>query len=326
MGDLQEIMVPQELCRELKGVLMRAVERNFGDVVLLSGGLDSSIIALLASKIGDVKAISAHFKSSPGGDLEYARIVANFLGIEHLAHVFDLDELKEAIRSTIRILRTFDPIEVRNSAAIYIGLRYARDNGGKAAMTGDGGDELFAGYSFLYELDPVKLDLKIRKLWRKMNFSAVALGDALGIEVKQPYLDPEVLSFAEKLDSRFRVGFRDGKRYGKYILRVAFENMLPEEIIWRDKVPIEGGSGTSILPKIFEESISDSELDELKGRYLVEDGVRIRSREQLFYYRIYRELFGPPHPDGSTKKICPICHSNVPDDASHCRVCGAYPI
>ena len=107
---------------------------------------------------------------------------------------------------------------------------------------------------------------------------------------------------------------------------MAFEGMLPEEIIWREKVPIEGGSGTSILPRIFEERISDQDFDELRKRYLAEDGVRIGSKEQLFCYQIYRELFGPPRPDGSTGKICPMCHSNVPDDANYCKVCGAYPI
>lgn len=320
------LMVPERLCRELREVLARAVERNLGDVILLSGGLDSSIIALLASRIGDVKAVSVYLENSPGSDLSYAKMAAGFLGIEHLIRVFDLDELEDVIRSTIRILRTFDPMEVRNSAAIYIALRHARDNGGRIAMTGDGGDELFAGYSFLYNLDIEELDRKIREIWRRMSFSSTTLGEALGIRVKQPFLDREVLSFAENLDSRFRIGFRDGKRYGKYILRMAFENMLPKEIIWREKVPIEGGSGTSILPRIFEERISDQDFDKLRERYLVEDGVKIRSKEQLFCYQIYRELFGPPHPDGSTKKICPMCHSNVPDDANYCKVCGAYPI
>ncbi|MCD6591941.1 MAG: hypothetical protein J7K78_02870 [Thaumarchaeota archaeon] len=319
-------MIPAELCRELRDVLRRAVERNLGDTILLSGGLDSSIIALLASQIKSVKAISICLENSPGRDLEYARLAAGFLGIEHLVHVFDLSELEEAIRSTIEILKTFDPMEVRNSAALYIALRYARDNGGKVVMTGDGGDELFAGYSFLYKLDPQKLDYEIKSLWEKMNFSAATLGEALGIEVKQPYLDPEVRRFAERLDSRFRIGFKNGKRYGKYILRVAFENMLPAEIVWREKVPIEGGSGTMMLPKIFEKKISPSEFDRLKERYFIEDGVAVRSKEQLFYYQIYRELFGPPHPDGSTKKICPMCHSNVPDDMNYCRICGAYPI
>ena len=319
-------MIPERFCRELRQILMRAVERNLGDAILLSGGLDSSIIALLASKIGDVKAVSVYLENSPGSDLRYAKMVAGFLGIEHLIRVFNLDELEDAIRSTIRILRTFDPMEVRNSAAIYIALRHAKDNGRKVAMTGDGGDELFAGYSFLYNLDLEELDHKIRKIWKRMSFSSTALGEALGIKVNQPYLDPEMLSFAEKLDSRFRIGFRDEKRYGKFILRMAFEEMLPEEIIWREKVPIEGGSGTSILPRIFDEKISNQDFDKLRERYLMEDGVKIRSKEQLFCYQIYRELFGPPHPDGSTKKICPMCHSNVPDDASYCKVCGAYPI
>jgi len=320
------LMIPERLCRELRQVLTRAVERNLGDAILLSGGLDSSIIALLASKVGDVKAVSVYLENSPGSDLRYAKMVAGFLGIEHLIRVFNLDELEDAIRSTIRILRTFDPMEVRNSAAIYIALRHAKDNGRRVAMTGDGGDELFAGYSFLYNLDLEELDHKIRKIWKRMSFSSTALGEALGIKVNQPYLDPEMLSFAEKLDSRFRMGFRDEKRYGKFILRMAFEEMLPEEIIWREKVPIEGGSGTSILPRIFDEKISNQDFDKLRERYLMEDGVKIRSKEQLFCYQIYRELFGPPHPDGSTKKICPMCHSNVPDDASYCKVCGAYPI
>jgi len=319
-------MVPESLCRELREVLARAVEGNLGDVILLSGGLDSSVIALLASKIRNVKAVSVYLENSPGSDLRYAEMVARFLGIEHLVRVFDLDELEDAVRSTIRILRTFDPMEVRNSAAIYVALRHARDGGGRVAMTGDGGDELFAGYSFLYNLDLEELERKIRVIWGRMSFSSTTLGEALGIKVKQPFLDPEVLSFAEKLDSRFRIGFRDGRRYGKYILRMAFEEMLPREIIWREKVPIEGGSGTSILPRILEERISDQDFDELRKRYLAEDGVRIRSKEQLFCYQIYRELFGPPRPDGSTEKICPMCHSNVPEDASYCKVCGAYPI
>ena len=319
-------MVPESLCRELREVLARAVEGNLGDVILLSGGLDSSVIALLASKIRNVKAVSVYLENSPGSDLRYAEMVARFLGIEHLVRVFDLDELEDAVRSTIRILRTFDPMEVRNSAAIYVALRHARDGGGMVVMTGDGGDELFAGYSFLYNLDLEELERKIRGIWRRMSFSSTTLGEALGIKVKQPFLDPEVLSFAEKLDSRFRIGFRDGKRCGKYILRMAFEEMLPREIIWREKVPIEGGSGTSILPRILEERISDQDFDELRKRYLAEDGVRIRSKEQLFCYQIYRELFGPPRPDGSTEKICPMCHSNVPEDASYCKVCGAYPI
>ncbi|RLG00967.1 MAG: hypothetical protein DRN49_02260 [Thaumarchaeota archaeon] len=100
---------------------------------------------VFASRIRDVKAISVYLENSPGSDLQYAKRVASFLGIEHLIRVFDLDELEDKILMVDRIARTFDPMEVRNRAAIYIALRYARGDEGRVAMTGDGGDELFAG-------------------------------------------------------------------------------------------------------------------------------------------------------------------------------------
>lgn len=316
----------ENLCVKLREILYRAVSRNLGESILLSGGLDSSIIALLASKLEDLKSITVGLMDTPMPDLGYAKTVADFLGIELKSYIFTLSEFLEAVQSTVGILKTFDPMEVRNSSAIYIALRRARDLGWRSVMTGDGSDELFAGYSFLYRLDYETMDEKLREIWRGMYFSTRMLGEAVRIDVRQPYLDRELRDFAESLDSRFRIGYKDGKLYGKYILRIAFEEDLPEEIVWREKVPIEGGCGTTFIPRIFEEKLSDHEFEERRKKYLTEDNVRIRSKEQLFYYEIYRELFGPPKPAGPGERRCPMCGSRVPEGRNYCRVCGAYPV
>jgi len=117
---------------------------------------------------------------------------------------------------------------------------------------------------------------------------------------------------------------QDGRKWGKWIVRKAFENLLPAEITWRVKTPIEYGCGTTTLPQIFDLRIRDSEFHE-KQRLIKEvDGVALRDKEQLAYYEIFRETFGErPTTQGRT---CPQCQYEVPEDATFCRTCGAYPI
>jgi len=98
------------------------------------------------------------------------------------------------------------------------------------------------------------------------------------------------------------------------------------EIVWRVKIPIEQGSGTSVLPSVFDRKIADIEFREKRSKYLEEDKVVIRSKEQLFYYEIYRAVVGVPRPTDSNGKLCPLCNSNVARNSAYCRTCGAYPI
>jgi len=93
-----------------------------------------------------------------------------------------------------------------------------------------------------------------------MRFSSIKLGKALGIEVKLPYLDPEFRSFATKISPRYKVREKEGRIFGKWIIRKAFDDILPEEVVWRIKTPIEVGSGTSILPSKIGLIISDEEF------------------------------------------------------------------
>lgn len=315
-----------ETCSKIRFLLEEAVERNFTDSILLSGGLDTSILAVIASKSVSLRAFTVAFEGGPAPDTRYAILVAKKLGLKHIVHHFDEEELYDAIPLVVKKMRSFDPMEIRNSVSICIGLRVAKENGIYTIMTGDGSDELFAGYNFLLGLERKKLDLELQKLWSVMRFSSVPLANALGMEAKLSYLDPEFKAFAMKINLKYKVRTENGRVYGKWVLRKAFENVLPRRVVWRVKVPIEYGSGTTILPRFFNKKISDVEFDEKRRIYLDEDKVTIRDKEHLFYYEIYRSVIGVPHPTDPKGKMCPQCNSSVPENASYCRTCGAYPI
>jgi len=148
----------------------------------------------------------------------------------------------------------------------------------------------------------------------------------MGIEAKLPFLDPDFKAFAMKLDSQYKVWSEKGLVLGKWIVRKAFEDFLPEEVVWRVKTPIEHGSGTTVLPSMFSQRISDAEFEEKRSKYLDEDSVTIRDKEHLFYYEIYRSALGVPRPTNPEGKLCPQCNSNVAEKSTFCRTCGAYPI
>ncbi len=306
--------------------LEESVRRNLTDGLLLSGGLDTAMLAYLISKWVKPDCITVALRGAPAPDIEYAKLVASRLELKHYIHYFGDEELDENIRDVIRILKSFDPMEIRNSVAIYIALKVGRDHGISSFVTGDGCDELFGGYSFLFGLTKKQLDKALKKMWANMRFCSISFAEALGVEVRLPYLDSQFKDFATNLDVSLKVKSERGKVWGKWILRKAFENIMPQEIVWRVKAPIEVGSGTTVLPALFDSRISDVEFSEKKRRYLSEDRVVIRSKEHLHYYQIYRNVIGIPYLRASNAKTCPGCGSNVEEGASFCKTCGAYPI
>lgn len=316
----------KEICLELQQLLERAVARNLASAILLSGGLDTSILASIGSRYVSLKGFTVAFDEAEAPDLWYAGRLAKHLKLEHSVHLFSREEVFQAIPQVIEAIHTFDPMEIRNDLAIFIALKQVKKNNLTAVMTGDGCDELFAGYSFFFNYSEEQLRLELEKMWRVMQFSSVALGKALGVVVKLPFLDPEIRALAMRLSPRHLVRGGKGQRQGKWILRKAFEGVLSKEVAWRVKTPIEYGTGTTILPKIFDIEVSDEEFNRERRKYLQEDGVALRDKEQLFYYEAYRAVVGIPHTEDPRAKSCPMCNSNVREDESHCRTCGAYPV
>ena len=313
---------------ELKYLLEKSVLKNLTEDMLFSGGIDTSILAIIASNHTHLRGFTCAFKPAEALDIKYAKLMAKKLNIEHYIHTFDEDEVFEVIPDVVKVLKSFDPMEIRNSITITIGLKFAKSHGSTKLITGDGADELFAGYHMYYKHvgNREKLDDMLKKMWGIMAFSAVTLGQNMGIEVRQPFLDSDVKKFAMNIDSRYNVQKEKGEVWGKWILRKAYENVLPPEVRWRDKNPIEVGSGTTILPKYWAKRISDTEFESKKKKYLENDKVIIRDKEQLVYYEAFREVIGIPHPENPDARTCPQCNSNVATNAVVCRTCGAYPI
>jgi len=306
--------------------LEESVRRNLTDGLLLSGGLDTAILAYIISKWVKPDCITVALRGAPAPDVECAKLVASQLELKHYIHYFGDEELDESIRAVIRVMKSFDPMEIRNSAAIYVALKAGRDHGISTFMTGDGCDELFGGYSFFFGLTKEQLESALEKLGANMRFSSTYLAEDLGVEAKLPFLDRQFKAFAASIDVSLKVKSERGQVWGKWVLRKAFENIIPPELVWRVKAPIEVGTGTTTLPSLFDSRIPDPEFSEKKTRYLNEEKVTIRSKEHLFYYEIYRSMMGIPHLGAASGRVCPDCGSNIEEGTAFCRTCGAYPI
>jgi asparagine synthase (glutamine-hydrolysing) len=316
----------EEVCSKLRELLRDAVEKNAADALLLSGGLDTSILAAVseeAVKKRKALTVSMDINGTPAPDLEYAKKVAQrFLYEHHLIRLAE-NEALEKIPEVIKAVRSFDPA-LPNDLAIYVAIKEAKNLGIESVMTGDGADELFAGYSYMHELSPEELNKYIRNLSnsKTMYFSSNTLGDFLGVEIKQPYLDTEIVDFALDINPSLKVKEIEGRKYGKWILRKAYEKELGE-VAWRAKEPIEFGSGTTKLRDVIRRKITDAEFDEKKREYEME----FMNEEHLFFYEIYKEVVGEVPKAKGKANVCPLCKAELPENRFHCNICGfSYPI
>ena len=318
-----------KICSEIRQLTEKVVQKNLTYGILFSGGLDTSIVAYEASKHTKLEAFTVAFENSPALDLEYSKLMADLLKMNHTIHVFGEEEMNSAIQDVIKVLKVFDPMDIRNSVAAYVGLKAAKENGIKGIMTGDGLDELLGGYSWLFRLNEKELKEYLSNMWQVMQFTSIPMAQSLGMVSKPPFLDPEFKSFAYNVDPKLMIRKERGKIWGKWIIRKAYEGRLPDEIVWRLKTPLEFGSGTTIFPKVFSEKIADEYFQKKTKKYLDADQVTIRDKEHLFYYEIFRAHFGVPSEvfKDAEGKQCPYCKSKGGNEKSKfCKVCGAYPI
>ncbi|KAJ1897493.1 hypothetical protein LPJ66_003331 [Kickxella alabastrina] len=323
------------------------------DSILLSGGLDTSIASEALKTIIDnknesklrtgitltidpddnaVAQANGLFTQQPQ-DILYARKIAAKLGLEH--HVIEpsLDDLINGptMDLCVRVLRTFDGMELRNAVVIASSLMLAKKLGCRRVCTGDGADELFAGYSFMHRMDDPALRKYTRNMVKNMSFCAFPLAKELGLEAWSPYLDPRIIEYAVSDDGgsarSLKIGEFAGATHGKLILRKAFPEVISAG---RRKEPIECGSGTTVIPALMELLISDADFESEAREALAQYDVVVRDKERLAYFRSFRRVvldcpgvMAQMHRYGPG--TCPDCKFRLKDGTSFCNVCGLYP-
>ncbi|HEX2715951.1 MAG TPA: asparagine synthase-related protein [Candidatus Acidoferrales bacterium] len=311
----------------LRRLLENAVERSTADGILLSGGLDTSVLSAIAAKQArTLRALSVSVAGVVSPDEPFAKMMAERCGFT--LHVLrpSVADLVAAMPAVMRVLGGFDPMELRNSVVAWLALKAAREEGIAAVLTGDAADELFAGYSYIVNMPSEQVRAYLDFLNGVMRFSSLPMGASLGVEAQLPYLDSAVRDFALTMSRDDLIVERDGQRFGKKVLRGAFADLLPQEITWRVKTPIEYGSGSRALQKFVADLVSDEEFETARVRLAAEDGVSLRDKEQFFYYRIYRTILPPPHQQTGGARRCTACGGVVERaEQKYCRVCGAYP-
>ena len=293
------------------------------ELIALSGGLDSSIIShfLRGKKVEGIAIISEDFVST---DLTYCQRISKETGIPLTIYNSTTSEILEAVENTIKILKNFNDIEIRNNVVMYLAIKWAKDNNKKSIITGDGADELFAGYNFLVNKPEKELESEIKRVCSVMHFPTQEIGKHLGIKIESPFLNQKIVEIANQIPVNLKVKEENGTRYGKWILRKTIEKYIPEQIVWRKKSPMQEGAGTVGLTNLFESIINEEKYVEKKLTIEKNDQVVIRSRESMYYYEIFKKLYGTPVEEDVVSK-CPYCKHGI-NNSKFCRMCGAFPI
>jgi len=248
--------VLEDISKKLYQMLKESCESCKSNTISLSGGLDSTIIAyFLKERKPDTVAIIA--RDFVANDLTYCQRVSKEFNISFTINQVSTPDILNAIEETIKILKNFNDIEIRNNIVMYLAIKWAKEQNSTGIITGDGADELFAGYGFLLNKPREELEKEIQRICSVMHFPTQKIGKALGIIVESPFLDEKIIEFSKTIPSDLKVKMDGGKMYGKWILRKTFEKNIPTQIVWREKSPMQEGSGTAGLSNLFDSVIND---------------------------------------------------------------------
>jgi len=282
---------PEIIAMELLNLLSLTISRRITSDTMgswLSGGLDSSAIAALAKPwVKTLHTFAGGLRDAP--DLEYARIMAGHLGSIHHEVIIDLEEMLKVLPQVIYHLESFDALLVRSSIINYLVAKYASGYVGEI-FSGEGGDELFAGYQYLKSLPEQDLDRELMDITGRLHNTALQRVDrcaaAHGLTAHVIFADPQLFEYAFRIPVRFKL--KDGIE--KWIFRKAMEGMLPEKVLWRPKSKFWEGAGVeSLLSDYANKKVTDNDF---RKERILSNGWTLHSKEELFYYRIFSDHFG----------------------------------
>ncbi len=296
---------------DIREALKAAVRRQLmSDVpygVLLSGGLDSSIISAITQTLAEhriedesrsrawwprLHSFAIGLKGAP--DLAKARKVAEHIGTVHHEINYTVQEGIDAIRDVIYFIETYDVTTVRASTPMYLLARVIKSMGIKMVLSGEGADEIFGGYLYFHKAPDAKAfhEETVEKLSKLYLYDCLRANKALsawGVEGRVPFLDKEFLEVAMRTNPEAKMC--SGNKIEKHILREAFSDMLPGEIVWRQKEQFSDGVGYSwidTLKQITSEAVSDEDMAKAAERFPVNTPM---NKEEYFYRSIFEEHF-----------------------------------
>ena len=306
---------------ELRQALEQAVRRQLmSDVpygVLLSGGLDSSVISAVARKFSATRvesggrdeawwprlhSFAVGLKGAP--DLAKARLVADHIGTVHHEINYTLQEGIDALSDVIYFTETYDVTTVRASTPMYLLARFIRSMGIKMVLSGEGADEVFGGYLYFHKAPTPRAfhEETVRKLSRLHQYDCLRANKSLaawGVEGRVPFLDKEFLDVAMRLNPKAKMC--PSRQIEKRVLREAFADLLPDEVAWRQKEQFSDGVGYSwidTLRGMAETAVTDSQMSRAAERFAVNPP---RSKEEY----MYREMFESHFPSRSAALTVP---------------------
>lgn len=309
--DFEAVKANETSIQEIRKALEAAVHRQLmSDVpygVLLSGGLDSSITSAIAKKFaqkriesGDtvdawypqLHSFAVGLEGSP--DLAAARKVADHLGTIHHEIKFTIQEGLDAVRDVIYNIETYDVTTIRASTPMYLMARVIKSMGIKMVLSGEGSDELFGGYLYFHKAPNAKEfhEETVRKLSKLHMYDCLRANKSLaawGIEGRVPFLDKEFMDVAMRINPQDKMV--NGERMEKWVLRKAFEDMLPESVAWRQKEQFSDGVGYSwidTLKAMVAQEITDEQLANAKYKFPIQTPT---SKEEYYYRSIFHEHF-----------------------------------
>jgi len=285
--------------------------------VLLSGGLDSSVISAVAKKYAakrvetdgkseawwpQLHSFAVGLKDAP--DLIKAREVANHIGTIHHEINYTVQEGLDAIRDVIYFIETYDVTTVRASTPMYLLARVIKSMGIKMVLSGEGADEIFGGYLYFHKAPNAKAfhEETVRKISKLHLYDCLRANKSLsawGVEGRVPFLDKEFLDVAMRLNPEAKMA--PGKTIEKKILREAFADMLPASVAWRQKEQFSDGVGYNwidSLKALTSERVSDEEMAHAAERFPINPPM---NKEEYYYRSIFEEHF----PSESASKCVP---------------------
>ncbi|RIK35989.1 MAG: asparagine synthase B [Chloroflexi bacterium] len=288
-----------EVLREVRQGLEDAVVSHLmSDVpvgAFLSGGLDSSLIAAIARRhVRELHTFAVGVEGS--SDLLAARHVADYIGSIHHEYAFTPEEALELLPEIIYYLESFDQDLVRSAIPCYFCARLAADYV-KVILTGEGADELFAGYQYYKSYaDPAALHQELHRSVSTLHNLNLQRVDRLtmchGIEGRVPFLDTHFIQLGMSIPTELKLkAGRSGQRVEKWVLRQACEDLLPPEIVWRGKEKFGEGSGTiAMLQTALEPLLNDIDL----AAYQAKVGEPLRTAEEAYYHKLLAEAYSRP--------------------------------